>query len=70
MRRKEDQEGKAVEEGGNAVVDDLTGIVLKRPRKTMQILGYTTFEVDMYQRKRVIVGTLRCTVERQCGLSL
>lgn len=70
MRWKEDQEGKAVEEGGNAVLEGVAGIVLKRPRKTMQILGYMTFEADTYQRDRVYVGTLLCTVDRQCELSL
>jgi len=59
-----------VEEGGNAVFEDVTGIVLKRPRKTMQILGYMTFEADTYQRNRVQVGTLPCTVDRQCALTL
>jgi hypothetical protein len=35
VRCKEDQEGKAVEEGGNAVIEGVTGIVLERPKKTM-----------------------------------
>ena len=34
---KEGQEGKAVEEGGNAVLEGVTGIVLRRPEKAMQI---------------------------------
>lgn len=70
MRCKEDQEGKAVEEVGNAVFEGVTGIVLKRPRKTMHILGYMTFEADTYQRLPVHVSTLRCTVDRPCALSL
>jgi hypothetical protein len=70
VRWKEDQERKTVEEDGNAVFEDVTGIVLKKPRKIMQILGYMTFEADTYQRNRVHVGTLPCTVDRQCGLTL
>jgi len=57
VRWKEDQEEKAVEEGGNAVFEGVNGTVLKRPRKTMQILGYMTVEADTYQRNRVHVGT-------------
>jgi hypothetical protein len=63
-------ERKTVEEGGNEAFEDATGIVLKRPRKTMQILGYMTFEADTYQRNRVHVGTLPCTFDRQCALTL
>jgi hypothetical protein len=70
VRWKEDQEGKAVEECGNAVFEGVTGISLKRPRKTMQIAGYMTFEADTYQRNRIRVGTLTRTVDRQCALTL
>jgi len=59
VRCKEDQEGKAAEEGGNAVFEGVTGIFLKRPRKTMQILGHMTFKADTYQTRpiHVLVGT-------------
>jgi len=49
VRWKEDLERNAVEEGGNAVFEGVARIVLKRPRKTMQILGYMTFEADTYR---------------------
>jgi hypothetical protein len=39
LRWKEDEEGKALEEGGKAVFEGVTGIFLSRPRKTMQILN-------------------------------